>query len=109
MECGAPLGRPLRLRTAHFSLPVLPGERVWLWQVDSSRDDVESVLGSVVPGNAQLPVAGLRNESGETWRAVLNGGGAVWEVPPQGVVPLLEGVEIDFLGGRRTAAAVTGG
>ena len=106
IECRKQISRPALLETAHFKLPIHDKLRVYLWHIDSSRDDIESVVGEVIRNPNDPNLLGFRNTSSLTWKVKLPDG-SERPLPPNNVVPSKDKFEIDFLGGKQTSGTIT--
>ena len=105
MECGKKIQKPAVLNTQHFALPIVAGQKIYLWQVDSSQDDVETVLADVIRNPSNPNIVGFRNLSQYTWTVSLPDD-TQRPLTPGNVVPAKDGFVIDFVGNRQTAATV---
>lgn len=105
-ECHKMVKRFGTLTMEHFNLPIFAGQKVYLWHINSSLDDIDTVVAEVIrnPQNPQL--LGFRNESAYTWKITLPGG-TQRPLPPGNVVPAKDGFVIDFIGNERSAAKIS--
>lgn len=105
MECGKRIGHSAVLKTKHFNLPIYAGQKVYLWHVDSSREDIETVLADVIRNPSNPAILGLRNLSQHTWMITLPDG-SQRPLVPGNVVPAKDKFGIDFIGNGQCAATV---
>ena len=102
IECQSPVDTKKRLKLSRFTLPIYEGLKVYLWHVDSSPEDVETILAEVVhnPNNPQL--LGFKNISNYTWKINLPDGSQK-RLEPGNVVPVKDKFQIDFIGNNAIA------
>lgn len=105
MECGKRIANIGYLDSTNYKLPLYNGAKVYLWHIDSSRDDVDSVIATIEcnPQNPQL--LGFRNISSYTWTVTLPDGSQK-PLPPGKIVPAKDEFVIDFIGNKKAEVTV---
>jgi eukaryotic-like serine/threonine-protein kinase len=94
-ECGKPLSRWNALETRSYYVPLFLGSKIYLWHVDSSEDDINSVLGEVIANKKNPSIYGIRNLSTLNWKVNLPDG-SQRAVAPNETVPVQSGFVIEF-------------
>jgi len=105
MECSKSIQRPAILKTDHFSLPITAGQAIYLWHIDSARDDIETIIAKVISNPQDPKLLGFQNISTYTWKITLPDG-SQRPLPPGKVVPAKNGFVIDFINSPRNTATV---
>jgi DNA-binding helix-hairpin-helix protein with protein kinase domain len=95
IECGKTPNKWNTLKTSSYNVPLFPGSKLYLWHVDSSEDDIQSVLGEIVANKNNPSLYGIRNLSTLSWKVNLVDG-TQRAVTPNEVVPLQSGFVIEF-------------
>ncbi len=102
-ECGTKVPGTAVLELPSFTLPVFKGQKVYLWQADSSREDTVSVLGEIIANPKKPDMLGLVNESQHSFTVHVPEGVSCPLLPGQ-VVPIQEGYRVDFFGDGKSTA-----
>ena len=104
-ECKKQIAKPAVLIFKNYRLPVYTGLKVYLWHVDSTLEDIESIAGEVVANPKDPKLLGLRNTSTYTWKVNLPDGSQK-ALPPGNVVPIRDGFVIDFFGNNQSTVTM---
>lgn len=102
-ECKKQIAKPATLVLKHDQLPMYLGMKVSLWHIDSTLEDMETVVGEIVANPHNPSVLGLRNTSAYTWKVNLPDG-SQRALAPGNVVPVKDGFVIDFFGNNQSVA-----
>ena len=105
MECHKTIHRPALLKTSRFDLPIVPKQKVYLWHLDSDRNDIETVIAEVVSNPKDPRILGFRNVSNYTWKVTLPDG-AQRPLPPGNIVPAKGGFLINFINSDKHSGTV---
>ena len=105
IECNNLVNTKSRLRLSRFVLPIYDGLKIYKWHIDSSSEDIESVIAEVIHNPKDPRLLGFKNISNFTWKVNLPDG-SQRPLPPGNVVPVKDKFVIDFLGIKNTAATV---
>ncbi len=94
MKCGTEYFA-LKFSNKDYTIPLY--QRCKLYKCDTSRssDDFMTVTGEVVENKVSRGVFGIKNLSGDIWKAKMPDG-SLRNIPPNGGFPLWKGLEIDF-------------
>lgn len=104
-ECHKPVAKPAQLAFASVTLPMYKGMKIYMWHVDSTLEDITTVLGKVVANPQNPGILGIRNLSTFTWKIKLPDGGER-PLAPNHVVPIRNGFVVDFLGNGQSKATM---
>ena len=74
IECRRKIMVPNAIQFRKLTIPLYPESKIMLWQVDTSQNDVETILGEVVVNPKEPNVFGIRNISDICWRIDLPNG-----------------------------------
>ena len=96
-ECNKPVSTKSRLRLSKFSLPIYDGLKVHKWLIDSSSEDIETVIAEVIHNPKEPQLLGLSNISSYTWKVNLPDDTQRPLVPGK-ILPVKNQLGIDFLG-----------
>nr|WP_325259804.1 protein kinase [uncultured Oscillibacter sp.] len=105
MECEKVVRRPALLKTGKFHLPIVPRQKVYLWYLDSDRNDIETVVSEVVSNSKDPRILGFKNVSNYTWKITLPDG-SQRPLAPGGVVPAKDGFVINFINSEKHSGTV---
>ena len=94
IECGKTIEIPNAIKFNSVTLPLFPGSRITMWNVDSWKKDIKTILGEVVSNPKDKDLFGIRNLSQFTWRIDLPNGGQK-PLAPKDVMPIKKGFIID--------------
>lgn len=106
LDCGKPVSRPAILKTNRFNLPIVAGQKIYLWHLDSDRGDIETVVAQVISNPQDKRMLGFHNVSNYTWKVTLPDG-SQRPLAPGNVVPSKDGFVIDFLNSSKTQATIS--
>lgn len=104
-ECCRQPAKPPKLELSSFVLPVFEGMKIYLWHVDSTLEDLNTVVAETVRNPKNKRVLGLKNISPTTWKVTLPDG-TQRPLAPGNVVPVKPDFLIDFIGNDRSVATV---
>ena len=104
-ECKKQVNTKSRLRLSRFALPIYDGLKIYKWHIDSSSEDIETVISEVIHNPNNPSLLGFSNISNYTWKINLPDG-TQRPLSPGGVVPVKDKFVIDFFGNKNTAATV---
>lgn len=105
-ECGKNVAKPATLAFNQLSLPLYRGMKVYLWHVDSSLEDITTVVGEVIANPQNPTLLGLRNLSASNWMVTLPDA-SQRPLAPGSVLPIKNGFTIDFLNNNRSIATIS--
>lgn len=94
LECGKNMSKPAVLVLGKFSVPLVPGQKIYLCQT-SFENDYDKVVGEVIQNSKDSNKYGLRNLSGSQWR-VITSTKEIRVVDNNGVMPVIPGLKIRF-------------
>jgi eukaryotic-like serine/threonine-protein kinase len=95
MECSKPLPKYNVLITKNYSIPLIPDKRIYLWHIDSSPEDLTSIIGTVITNKSNPSLVGIKNTSQMNWRVVIDSNTSK-SVSPMEMMPVIKGYEIIF-------------
>ena len=104
-ECKKKVARPIILSFKHYQIPVYIGLKVYMWHVDSSLEDIDTIVGEIIANPKDPRILGFRNTSTYTWKVNLPDGSQK-PLPPGNVVPIRNGFIIDFFGNNQATATM---
>ena len=104
-ECGGSVAKTASLAFTSCSLPLYSGMKLYLWNVDSSMEDIETVVAEVVASQKSPGVLGLRNLSTFIWMITLPDG-TQRPLEPGKAVPVKNGYVVDFMNNKRAMATM---
>lgn len=104
-ECQKPVAKPAQLAFANVTLPMYKGMKIYMWHVDSTLDDITTVVGEVVANPQNPSILGVRNISTATWKVKLPDG-SERPLAPNNVVPIKNGFVVDFVGNGQSKATM---
>ncbi|MBQ8149990.1 MAG: serine/threonine protein kinase [Clostridia bacterium] len=104
-ECGGSVAKTAGLAFAACTLPLHSGMKLYLRNVDSGTEDIESLVAEVVASRKDPGGPGLRNLSASPWMITLPGG-ARRPLEPGKAVPVRNGYVIDFMNAEHTLATM---
>lgn len=104
-ECHKPVAKPAQLAFANVTLPMYKGMKIYMWHVDSTLDDITTVVGEVVANPQNPSILGVRNISTATWKVKLPDG-SERPLAPNNVVPIKNGFVVDFVGNGQSKATM---
>lgn len=104
-ECHKPVAKPAQLAFANVTLPMYKGMKIYMWHVDSTLDDITTVVGEVVANPQNPSILGVRNISTTTWKVKLPDG-SERPLAPNNVVPIKNGFVVDFVDNGQSKATM---
>lgn len=104
-ECKKKINKPAVLLFKNYQLPVYNGMKVYLWHIDSTLEDIETIAGEIVANPKNPQMLGLRNTFTYTWNVNLPDGSQK-PLAPGSVVPIKDGFVIDFFGNNQSTATM---
>lgn len=104
-ECHKPVAKPAQFAFANVTLPMYKGMKIYMWHVDSTLDDITTVVGEVVANPQNPSILGVRNISTATWKVKLPDG-SERPLAPNNVVPIKNGFVVDFVGNGQSKATM---
>jgi len=105
IECHKEIIAPNAIEFGQTSIPLFPKSKIMLWQVDSSQNDAETVLGEVVE-NPNIPnMFGIKNKSNISWKINLPNG-TQKPLAPGAVVPIKPGFIIECTNNPKDAGKI---
>lgn len=105
MECKKRFAKPATLDFRKYCLPIYDGLKIYLWHVDATFDDIETIVGEVISNPKDPNLLGIRNLSQQTWKITLPDGSQRL-LEPSKVVPVKDGFIIDFFGNNQSTATI---
>lgn len=104
-ECHKPVAKLAQLAFSNVTLPMYNGMKIYMWHVDSTLDDIATVVGEVVANPQNPNILGVRNISTATWKVKLPDG-SERPLAPNNVVPIKNGFVVDFVGNGQSQATM---
>lgn len=95
IECRKPLKKCEVLKLRNINFPMCVGNTLYLWHVDSTMDDINTVIAEVVANKNNPSLLGIKNLSSMNWKINLPDG-SQRPLPPGEVVPVKAGYNIEF-------------
>lgn len=94
IECSRQLPKYDILVTKNYSIPLAQDKKIYLWYIDSSPEDLTSIIGTVVSktGSSRL---GIINTSQINWRVAIDSN-TNKSLSPLESMPIVKGYEIIF-------------
>lgn len=105
IECKKKFRIPNAIEFNTVTLPMYPGVKIMLWNVDSFQNDITTQLGQVVKNPKDPTLYGVRNTSKYCWRVNLPDGS---QKPLESgkVVPVKTGFSIEFTNNPKDAGRI---
>lgn len=94
IECHEKINVPDAIQFSTVKIPLFQGVRIMLWHVDSSQNDVSSLLGEVVTNEKDPSLLGIKNLSQITWTIIMPSGNQRLLAPGK-IVPIKEGYRME--------------
>ena len=104
-ECKKQITKPAKLMFKNYNLPIYAGMKIYLWHIDSTLEDIETVVGEIVTNPQNPKMLGLRNLSSSTWK-ISTTDGEQKPLSPGNVVPIRDGFTVDFIGNNQSVATM---
>lgn len=99
INCGKNIERPLILKVKKHHAALTPGKKLYACHVQYDSDDFKEARGEVVASRNNPALLGLRNDSNNTWEAILPNGTSKG-YPNGQVIKLGKGIKINFGNGN---------
>lgn len=99
INCGKSIERPPILKVKKYHAALAPGKKLYACHVQYDSDDFEEAKGEVISSRNNPSLLGLRNDSNNTWEAILPNGSSKG-YPNGQVIKLGKGIKINFGNGN---------
>lgn len=99
INCGKSIERPPILKVKKYHAALAPGKKLYACHVQYDSDDFKEVKGEVISSRNNPSLLGLRNDSNNTWEAILPNGSSKG-YPNGQVIKLGKGIKINFGNGN---------
>jgi len=104
-ECKKKVVKPASLILKNYRLPIHNGMKIYMWHIDSTLEDTETVIGEIVTNPKNPDILGICNTSKYKWKVNLPNGSQK-PLMPSSVVPVKDGFIIDFFGNNQSVATI---
>ena len=105
IECKNLFGVPDAIHFSTVTLPLFPGVKIMLWNVDSSQNDIYTQLGEVLSNPKDKSLIGIKNMSTYNWKVNLPNG-TQKPLAPSAVVPIKKGFTIECTNNPKDAGKI---
>lgn len=105
IACNKMITIPNAIKFSKETLPLYPGTKIMLWNVNSWKNDVETVLGEVIQNPKNKDLFGIKNLSDIIWKISLPNGEQK-SVEKNKVVPIKKGFIIDCINDIKDAGKI---
>lgn len=99
INCGKSIERPPILKVKKYHAALAPGKKLYACHVQYDSDDFKEAKGEVISSRNNPSLLGLRNDSNNTWEAILPNGSSKG-YPNSQVIKLGKGIKINFGNGN---------
>lgn len=99
INCGKSIERPSILKVKKYHAALAPGKKLYACHVQYDSDDFKEAKGEVISSRNNPSLLGLRNDSNNTWEAILPNGSSKG-YPNGQVIKLGKGIKINFGNGN---------
>lgn len=99
INCGKSIERPLILKVKKYHAALTPSKKLYACHVQYDSDDFKESRGEVVASRNNPALLGLKNDSNNTWEAILPNGTSKG-YPNGQVIKLGKGIKINFGNGN---------
>lgn len=99
INCGKSIKRPPILKVKKYHAALAPGKKLYACHVQYDSDDFKEAKGEVISSRNNPSLLGLRNDSNNTWEAILPNGSSKG-YPNGQVIKLGKGIKINFGNGN---------
>lgn len=99
INCGKSIERPPILKVKKYHAALAPGKKLYACHVQYDSDDFKEAKGEVISSRNNPSLLGLRNDSNNTWEAILPNGSSK-RYPNGQVIKLGKGIKINFGNGN---------
>jgi len=91
-ECGEQVQIPFKIQLTHYAVPAVKGKHIYRGQLGICSIDYIFNNEAVIVEHKQNKILGIKNKSGEVWKA-LTTQGKIRFVQPEEVIPLKNGIK----------------
>ena len=99
INCGKSIERPPILKVKKYHAALAPGKKLYACHVQYDSDDFKEAKGEVISSRNNPSLLGLRNDSNNTWEAILPNGSSKG-YPNGQVIKLGKGIKSNFGNGN---------
>lgn len=99
INCGKSIERPPILKVKKYHAALAPSKKLYACHVQYDSDDFKEAKGEVISSRNNPSLLGLRNDSNNTWEAILPNGSSKG-YPNGQVIKLGKGIKINFGNGN---------
>ena len=99
INCGKSIERPPIIKVKKYHAALAPGKKLYACHVQYDSDDFKEAKGEVISSRNNPSLLGLRNDSNNTWEAILPNGSSKG-YPNGQVIKLGKGIKINFGNGN---------
>lgn len=99
INCGKSIERPPILEVKKYHAALAPGKKLYACHVQYDSDDFKEAKGEIISSRNNPSLLGLRNDSNNTWEAILPNGSSKG-YPNGQVIKLGKGIKINFGNGN---------
>ena len=99
INCSKSIERPPILKVKKYHAALAPGKKLYACHVQYDSDDFKEAKGEVISSRNNPSLLGLRNDSNNTWEAILPNGSSKG-YPNGQVIKLGKGIKINFGNGN---------
>lgn len=99
INCGKSIERPPIFKVKKYHVALAPGKKLYACHVQYDSDDFKEAKGEVISSRNNPSLLGLRNDSNNTWEAILPNGSSKG-YPNGQVIKLGKGIKINFGNGN---------
>lgn len=99
INCGKSIERPPILKVKKYHAALAPGKKLYACHVQYDSDDFKEAKGEIISSRNNPSLLGLRNDSNNTWEAILPNGSSKG-YPNGQVIKLGKGIKINFGNGN---------
>lgn len=99
INCGKSIERPPILKVKKYHVALAPGKKLYACHVQYDSDDFKEAKGEVISSRNNPSLLGLKNDSNNTWEAILPNGSSKG-YPNGQVIKLGKGIKINFGNGN---------
>ena len=105
VECKKKFMAPRAIAFPSVTLPLLPGAKIMLWNIDSSLNDITTRVGEVVANKKDERMIGIKNLSDDNFKVNLPDG-SVKPLEPGAVVPVKQDFIIECTNDPKSAGKI---
>lgn len=100
LGCGRNPGDYSILNVKKYKVVLAPYKNLYACHTVYDSDDYKEVTGSIIPSKNNPNILGLRNDSNQTWEAIIPTTGEKRPLPPGKVIRVGKGLKINFGNGN---------